>query len=92
MESWRLTQEDEDNLDCLVSWIIRVMLLEFKVNLRFGLHRRTVVEVLEVQELGIFLSPLGTEHHFPSMEMHPTCTLNGTSKIAAVVIKNRNKR
>lgn len=87
-----LAQEDEDNLDCLVSWIIRVMLLEFEVNLRFGLCRRTVVEVFQrSRSWGFFSVHWALSIIFHPVEQHPTCTLNGTSKIAAVVIKNRNK-
>lgn len=84
-----LAQDDDDNLDRIVSWLVRMMLLVFKVNLSFGLCRM-VVEVFQRSQSWRFFS-VNQEIIFHPVEQHPTCTLNGASKIADFIIKNRNK-
>lgn len=68
--AWRaggLAHEDEDNLDHLVSWVIRVMLLELKVNLSFGLCRMVIEVFQRSRSWGYFsVNQEIILHHFPS--------------------------
>lgn len=73
-----LAQDGAWNSACLVSWLIKrkekvfsVMLLELKVHLSFGLHRRIGVEVFQRSKSLGFFSACGAL----GVIFHPACPL-----------------